>query len=77
MPSALDGFKTGQKVYLGFSILQNPRAVRYRGLMEKDGTVDLGLLELAMLPWEWNEGNDGSVLAGPDWLPTISLPGCG
>ena len=67
----------GTDVYLGFSILQSPAARRYEIWANKDGIVNTGCLDAARLPWEWNGGADGPVLAGPGWLPTVSLPGCG
>ena len=59
------------KVYPGFSCYLE----EYKKFIREDGQIETDELDQAGLAWEWNDGQDGPVLAGKGWLPTISVRG--
>jgi hypothetical protein len=54
----------------GFSTLYNERV---SALFSEGGTAETDEIDRLGIRWWWNDGKDGPVLTGPDWLPTISV----
>ena len=47
---------------------------QYAPFVSAEGKVDTAELDANGLPWEWNDGDDGPAFAGPEGLPTVSVP---